>query len=278
MVDSVSNFYTYDDIQSISKNLKDHKLHDDIKIKINHLVNIMNIYSKRTRYKSTPHKTAREYTMHLICGYLNKITEKTYDSILNVLIVLLNDHNNEKDLLICGKHIFQIVTKDIFYVSLYSRLFYDLMQTFPLMENVLHEYFRHYSQSFKTIHQYKEGNHEDEYSYHKDKDTTRSLATFYISLLQYNIDGMQNSIIGIVDMLWEHVDVYIQMKDHMEVIDEIFYVLHILLVGLKKNTYNIEEYIPIIKKYIDSPKDRYISFSFKARFKLMDIYDSIKPE
>ena len=137
---------------------------------------------------------------------------KTYDSIFNVLVVLLNDHNNEKDLLLCGKHIFQIVTKDQFYVSLYSRLFYDLMQTFPLMKNVLHEYFCHYSMSFKTIQQYKCDNHDDIFAYQKDKDTRRSLASFYISLLQYNIPNMQNSIIEIVEMLWKHVDVYIKKR------------------------------------------------------------------
>ena len=51
MVDSVSHFYSYHDIQSISNNLSGKQLDNNVKIKINHLVNIMNIYSKRSRCK-----------------------------------------------------------------------------------------------------------------------------------------------------------------------------------------------------------------------------------
>lgn len=282
MTETSNSFYTYTshDIQKIAKQMpKNEVIASDIQIQINHLVNIMNIYSNCSN-KSHMYKTARECTLQLICGYLNKITEKTYSSILTILKVLMRDHNNEKDLLLCGKHIFQIVSKDMFYAKLYSQLFYDLMQEFELLNNIFHEQFRVYSQSFETIQQYKSSslNQEDEYEFQREKDKRRTMATFFIYVLDYNIPNMEPTLHYIIESLWKHIDTYVHYEEHKDVVDEIFYLLYILIIGMYSHKKDVSMYEDKIQFYLKSnPKD-FKSFSHKARFKCMDIYDAMKTE
>ena len=270
--------YTSQDIQNITKQIpKTMSIPSDIQIQLNHLVNIMNIYSNSSK-KSHMYKTARECTLQLICGYLNKITDKTYTSILQILKVLMRDHNNEKDLLLCGKHIFQIVSKDIFYAKLYSRLFYDLMEEFELLSGIFHEQLRIYSQSFETIHQYKSStmNQEEEYEFQKEKDKRRTLATFFIYVLDYNIPNMEKTLHYIIETLWNHIDIYVKCEDHKDVVDEIFYLQYIIIIGMHSHKKDISMYQDKINYYSKLNPNDHVSFSHKARFKSMDIRDATK--
>lgn len=272
--------YTSQDIQKIAKQIpKSDTIPSDIQIQLNHLVNIMNIYSNCSN-KSHMYKTARECTLQLICGYLNKITEKTYSSILQILKVLMRDHNNEKDLLLCGKHIFQIVSKDLFYAKLYSRLFYDLMQEFELLSGIFHEQLRIYSQSFETIHQYQSSymTEDEEYEFQRKKDKRRTLATFFIYVLDYDIPNMEVTLHYIIETLWDHIDIYVKCEHHKDVVDEIFYLQYILIIGMYSHKKDISMYEDKIELYSNMKPNEYVSFSHKARFKCMDIRDAMKKE
>lgn len=280
MVETSNSLYNYSsqDIQNIAKQIpKSDTIHSDIQIQMNHLVNIMNIYSNSSN-KSHMYKTARECTLQLICGYLNKITKKTYPSILQILKVLMRDHNNEKDLLLCGKHIFQIVSKDMFYAKLYSHLFYDLMQEFELLNGIFHEQLRVYSQSFETIHQYQSSsiNQEEEYEFQKEKDKRRTLATFFIYVLDYNIPNMEVTLHYIIETLYNHIDIYLKCEDHKDVVDEIFYLQYILIIGMHSHKKDISMYKDKIEFYAKVNPSDYVSFSHKSRFKCMNIRDAMK--
>lgn len=280
MMETPNSVYTYtsQEIQTITKQIpKSHTISSDIQIQLNHLVNIMNIYSNGSK-KSHMYKTARECTLQLICGYLNKITSKTYSSILQILKVLMRDHNNEKDLLLCGKHIFQIVSKDMFYAKLYSQLFYDLMQEFELLSGIFHEQLRIYSQSFETIHQYQSScvNQEEEYEFQKEKDKRRTLATFFIYVLDYNIPNMEETLHYIIETLWDHIDNYVKCENHKDVVDEIFYLQYIMIIGMYTHKKDISIYQDKIHYYSNLNPNDYASFSHKARFKSMDIRDATK--
>ena len=282
MTETSESLYTYTshEIQKIAKQMpKNEAIASDIQIQINHLVNIMNIYSNCSN-KSHMYKTARECTLQLICGYLNKITEKTYSSISKILKVLMRDHNNEKDLLLCGKHIFHIVSKDMFYAKLYSRLFYDLMQEFELLKNIFHEQLRVYSKSFESIQQYKSSSIsiDDEYEFQREKDKRRTMATFFIYVLDYNIPDIEVTLHYIIETLWKHIDTYVNCKDHKDVVDEIFYLLYILIIGMYSHKKDVSMYKDKIQFYMKSNVKDYESFSHKARFKCMDIYDAMKRE
>jgi hypothetical protein len=93
--------------------------------------------------------------------HLNKMTDKTYDTIKSSIVDELNkivgdDKENVNEELLeewnkLGNTLFSIASGNSFYSEMYAKLYKELMNEFPFMEHIFKKNFDEFSSVFKTV-------------------------------------------------------------------------------------------------------------------------------
>ena len=207
-------------------------------------------------------KEGIDASIETIRVHLNKITDKTYET-LKVLIVEeinkiisanssanANANANEVGVGVVGANevglvetpelllelkkigdaIFNIASSNGFYSKVYATLYKDLMSQFKFMRGIFETNYKGFnSVLFKTIEYYDPNKDYDKFcQMNKDNEKRRSMCSFYINLMLQGIiapKSILKIILGLQDLMLEKIKV----ADATNIVEELSEVLFILI-------------------------------------------------
>jgi len=188
-------------------------------------------------------KEGIDASIEQIRKHLNKITDKTYET-LKVLIIeeinkiiaqeaRINEVGYSKELLVelngVGDAIFNIASSNGFYSKVYATLYKDLMAQFSFMRGIFETNYKAFNSLFKTIEYCDPNKDYDKFcQVNKDNEKRRSMCSFYINLMLQGIiapKSILKIILGLQELLLEKI----KLVDAKNIVDELAEVLFILI-------------------------------------------------
>lgn len=222
-----------------------------------------------------------------IRALINKLTDKTYDKIIEKLITILDeikDNENCDDIYIdkIGHSIFTMATSNKFNSNVYARLANELQTKYEFMTNIVDNNINEFMKLFEDMEFVS-----PEVDYNKFcemnivNEKRRAMSLFLTSLYKNNVitlDFVFDKIISIQNMIMEEETMLNESK-YMEV-NELSENLYIFLTSIPYSTLvsysgwsQIMDNLLQIKN-IDTKK--FMGISPKSKFKHMDILDKLK--
>ena len=217
---------------------------------------------------------------------INKLTEKTYDKIIEKLFVILDElKDNESYDTECinkiGYAIFNMATSNKFNSNVYAKLSSELQSRYDFMTDIITFNINEFMKMFKDMEFVSPDENYDKFcEMNIINEKRRSMSLFLVNLFKNkvitldfvfeNIKNVQNMLID-EDTMLNHTMVGI--------VDELAENLYILLTNIPVHTLNTYNgwstvYNNIVKiKSIDTKQ--YIGVSSKTKFKHMDILDKL---
>jgi len=228
-------------------------------------------------------KVGLDALIDLVRSHLNKMSDKNYNDTKNKIVDVIENMMNEvvdnDKMTKLGVIIFEIASTNRFYSKMYADLYTDLINKFQIMEEVFQENFNNFMNLFDNI-EYIEPNvdYNKFCKINKDNEKRKSLAAFFVNLMNNNIIS-KDKIIYIIRNLMSKIYLYINQDNKKNEVDELTENIAILY---KKELFNGEfdcelidnMSIPeIIEKLAHSKSKNYLSLSNKSIFKFMDLIE-----
>lgn len=216
-------------------------------------------------------------------SHLNKMSDKNYNEVKNKIVdiieTIVGEIVDNDEMTKLGTIIFEIASTNRFYSKMYADLYSDLINKFQIMENIFQNNFNNFMNLFDVI-EYIEPNvdYNKFCKINKDNEKRKSLAAFFINLMNNNIIS-KDKIINIVRNLMSKIYTYINEDNKKNEVDELTENIAILY---KKELFNGEidyELIDgmgiseIIENLAHSKCKNYLSLSNKSIFKFMDLIE-----
>ena len=227
-------------------------------------------------------KTGIDADFDNIRALINKITQKNYSEICSKIIENIDtliSNNSESDLSGIGSNIFEIASSNRYYSEMYAQLYTDLSNKFEFVKDKHEENLMKFTDLFNNIDYVDPNENYDRFcEINKINEKRKSLAAFYINLMNYGIIS-KNVIISITRDLLSKVYEFIYIENKKNEIEELTETISILY---KKDLYdNCDDYEKIegftineiIEKIANSKIKDYKSLTNKSLFKFMDLID-----
>lgn len=185
-------------------------------------------------------KEGIDASIEQIRKHLNKITDKTYETLkvliieeINKIIAQETSESYSKELLVelngVGDAIFNIASSNGFYSKVYATLYKDLMAQFSFMRGIFDTNYKAFNSLFKTIEYCDPNKDYDKFcQVNKDNEKRRSMCSFYINLMLQGIiapKSILKIILGLQELLLEKI----KLVDAKNIVDELAEVLFILI-------------------------------------------------
>lgn len=221
-----------------------------------------------------------EINLDKIRESLNKLTKKNFEQISKEIIMNIKHFIYSKNKLILisiGKSIFDISSVNKFWVKLYAKLYNELIQNFPIMEEICINNFESYMTLFNNIEVVDEKDYDNFCKVNKTNEKRRSLTDFYTKLFSYNILSTENMF----SIMYELIK---KMKDetknkNIEIMEEVFENINIILSNIGKDIKNEDKYNFIIDEIVEIYNLIESSgISKKLIFKLGDLFEALDIE
>lgn len=211
---------------------------------------------------------------------LNKLTEKTYDSISKSIFKIMDDLTDDDMKIICPI-IFDIMSSNIFYSGEYTSLFKEMIEKYQIVLSLFKSNFSNFLNIFKTIEYVSsDDNYNDFCKINKINEKRRAQSKFFSNLMLKDIIPKIN-ILKIVLTLQERIVLYINDDNNKHIIEEIIENIYIIIETIHNSIDAENEHMKLIimniKWLLENGED-YKSVSNKATFKYMDILDHLKIE
>lgn len=217
---------------------------------------------------------------------LNKMTIQTYDILkkniiaeINLILEIKNsDQNKLNDLNKIGDAIFTLASSNVFFSEMYATLYYDLMEQFQFMKDILKDNYNKFNILFNNIKYCDPNTDYDKFcENNKINEERKAVSSFYVHLLQkkvIDIESFSDIILNIQNNMLKYID----EDNKKEILDELSEIIFVLVSNsielLKTNSLWDTIYNNII--YISKIKIKTRpSISNKTIFKHMDLLDII---
>ena len=217
-----------------------------------------------------------------IRGNLNKLTAKNYDEIYKdiakILKNLVNLKTSEEELEKVGKSIFEIGSVNKFWSKLYAKLYKNLINEFPIMNEIYKKNFNSFMSVFENIRFIeKSGDYDLLCEVNKENEKRRGLSSFFVHLMNNNVIQV-NEIILVINLMINKMKIEMCENKKKPIVDELGENLQVIILNgkkiLSKDTEwnNIKKFILWISEL--NIKD-FEGLSSKTVFKFMDLYDEL---
>jgi len=218
--------------------------------------------------------------------HLNKISDKTYETLLGEIIVeiskITQEANPEGDVLIelhkVGDAIFNIASSNAFYSEMYAELYKSLMEEHSFMANIFEKNFITFSAIFKTIEYCNPDDDYDKYcEINKTNEKRRAVSLFYVNLMKKDIIP-RKSIISIIMEVQEYMKNLMKSEENKPIVDELSEVIYILVVNsvsVLKDNDEWEDIMNIISNISKMSNKSKPGITNKTIFKHMDIMEEL---
>ena len=220
--------------------------------------------------------------MENIRGYLNKMSEATFDKMVNEIKAeisqLIEHETTDENMMKIGYSIFSIASSNSFYSELYAKLFKILMEEYEVFKKIFEDNYKVFMNLFDNIEYADPKKNYDKFcEYTKTNDNRRAMSLFIVNLMKNGVIEKEE-ILEIIRNLQKLIMKYIAKPDKTNEVEELNENLYIIVTnssreikfGTDDGTDNIVkdiEFISILK-----PKMKeYPSITSKTIFKHMDI-------
>ena len=216
--------------------------------------------------------------------HLNKMTDKTYDSIKTTIVdelkkIVSEEEVNDDDWNKLGNTLFAIASGNNFYSEMYAKLYKELMDEFPFMEHIFKKNFDEFSSVFKTVEYVDpEADYDKFCDINKMNEKRRALSSFYINLMKNKVIESDKVITIILD-LNEYMFRLMNEKDNKNVVEELSEVVFIMITKGHVQFKTHSKWCEIVQQITSVTKlkaNAKPSISSKTIFKYMDMMDIIK--
>ena len=228
-------------------------------------------------------KVGLDSEIDIIRSYLNKITDKNYKETANHIITVIEkmiENNITTDELIkVSSTIFEIASTNRFYSKIYAELYSELIKKYDSMRETFEKSLNTFIELFNVIEYIDPSVDYNSFCrINKDNEKRKSLAAFFVNLMNNNIIS-KDKIINIIRNLMNKIYLYINQDNKKNEVDELTENIAILY---KKELFSGEvEYelidgmtiSEIIENLAHSKSKNYLSLSNKSIFKFMDLID-----
>jgi len=217
--------------------------------------------------------------------YLNKLSDKNYIDMRNKIIetidMLLLEGNDGSELIRISSILFEIASTNRFYSKIYADLYSDLIIKYNIMKTTFEENLEKFTALFNTIEYVDPGVNYDKFcEINKSNEKRKSLAAFYINLMNNGIIPTQKIMVITSNLLSQVYD-FISQDNKKNEVDELTENIFILY---KKEMYEDDEgddyeqidgntISEVIEKIAKSKVKDYKSLTNKSLFKFMDMID-----
>ncbi len=215
---------------------------------------------------------------------INKLTEKTYDKIVESMITTLNEiHENgnydEESVNKIGFAIFNMATSNKFNSNVYARLCSKLLSEYDFMNSIIHNNITEFMKLFDNmVFVSPEENYDAFCDMNIANDKRRSMSLFLTNLYKNNVITMDivfANIVNIQNILMTNKNDISKKKENEELSENLYTLLTNIpfLILTKHNGWSIiNDNIEIIK---NSDSTVNLGISSKCKFKHMDISDKL---
>ena len=261
--------YTYDKIIDISIKLdkSKHKL-DEITLQtINSLKKQLNIPVTEILKKTTINK---QDDISQIFKILNKLTDKTYEKLKPELFEIIIKINSLEEITKITELIFKIASSNIFYSTIFSKLYFELINIKKEFFNIFQDRFDIHTEGIYNLNYIDPNVNYDEYClYIKRVEYLKSSLTFFINLMKHNICPLDNIVDLCIKLQQELLLNNATTEQNEEYINNIYIIIKECIEYLifHNNMETIYNNVIQIKN---------LNISKKINFKCMDIIDIIK--
>jgi hypothetical protein len=137
-------------------------------------------------------KVGFEAQIDVLRSHLNKLTDKNYIDIRNKIIEAIETMTNEgianDEMLKLGTIIFEIASTNRFYSKIYADLYSDLINKYSMMKEIFEENFNNFMDLFEVIEYVEPSVDYNKFcKINKDNEKRKSLAAFFVNLMNNNI-------------------------------------------------------------------------------------------
>jgi len=215
---------------------------------------------------------------------INKLTEKTYDKIVESMITTLNEihengNYNEESVNKIGFAIFNMATSNKFNSNVYARLCSKLLSEYDFMNSIIHNNITEFMKLFDNmVFVSPEENYDAFCDMNIANDKRRSMSLFLTNLYKNNVITMDivfANIVNIQNILMTNKNDISKKKENEELSENLYTLLTNIpfLILTKHNGWSIiNDNIEIIK---NSDSTVNLGISSKCKFKHMDISDKL---
>lgn len=225
--------------------------------------------------------------MENIRGYLNKMSEATFDKMVNEIKTeisqLIEHETSDENMMKIGHSIFSIASSNSFYSELYAKLFKILMEEYEVFKKIFEDNYKVFMNLFDNIEYVDPKKNYDKFcEYTKTNDNRRAMSLFIVNLMKNGVIEKEE-ILEIIKNLQKLIMKYITKPDKTNEVEELNENLYIIVTnssreikfGIDDGTENIIKSIEFIS--ILKPKMKeYPSITNKTIFKHMDIITELK--
>ena len=226
-------------------------------------------------------------SIDLIRKALNKITDKTYDSLYPQIILEMDKvveasstvESGEEDMEKLSNRIFSIVSETAFYSDMYAKLYYELVEKYQWLRPVLDKTFEEYLSSTKTIVYCSPDEDYDAFCRNNKENTRRqAIGKFFVNISRHEcLDP--SAVADIIEEIQDYMMSIYKDEGKAEIVDELSEIVGGMIVAghedVLSNTDNWHSITQNVKEMSGLKARDFASLSNKAVFKHMDIMDVI---
>jgi len=226
-----------------------------------------------------------EANMDKIRCNLNKLTDNTYDIVLDEIICIIKDiikdEENSSLLEKIGEAIFEIGSVHKFWSRVYATLYKELIKKFPIMKNICIKNFQNFKGIFENINYIDSG---EDYNlfceYNKENEKRRALSNFFSICAELEIIDkleIESIIVGFIKQI--KVDINTENKENH--IAELVENISIMITSGKKylsKSDNWDYILTSIEYFSNLNHKKYPSLNSKIVFKFMDLHDELEDD
>lgn len=212
---------------------------------------------------------------------LNKLSTKTYltltGKIMDDIREIMSDDAQIENATKIVEFIFEIASTNKFYSELYAQLYKELIERFPIFENMIEPFLEKYMESIHDIRVVDQNVDYNGFCENNKKNEKRKATSMFIVNLLKNEVVCKETVMSIIVKLQKFICEYIEMDGKTGEVEEITENLFLLITttacALNTETVwkmEIDPYVRTVSGYKSKDKK---SLSSRAIFKYMDIVD-----
>lgn len=239
-------------------------------------------------------KKGIENSIDLIRKHLNKITDKTYETLKTSIIDELNSITRDsvletaelnEEMTKVGKVFFTIASGNGFFSQLYAQLYFELMEMppFAFLKEVFSVNFQTVNSLFNDFAYCAPNDNYDLFcENNKVNEKRRALSSFYVNLMHLKVIGVED-IVELINLLYESLMKYVKSSsNNKNIVDEISEVLSIFILNGRKSfseeiLNDLEMKIRRVAEMNLKNTTDFPSITNKTIFKHMDMVEKLYP-
>lgn len=213
---------------------------------------------------------------------LNKLTDTSYDKIMENIIEIIDNNKENENLEKIGESIFQIGSANKFWSKLYARMYHDLINKFPVMNEICKKNFNTFKEILLNIRYVDPKDDYDLFcNINKENEERKGLSKFLAICTNKKIIPTED-MMEIVYGLFNYIEINLNDVNYKNQIEEIVENLYILITNLlpsiKSDKNMFDDLQKRIQYFTELKVSEYEALSNKIIFKFIDIIEDFNDE